>query len=102
MRMIALLAALLISACASRPQVVERPVQVPVPVTRLVDRPVLPPASLLAPVELPGGDLWVPPTAAEATACVTGPGEDVLLRFLADHVARLAALRAWAAEAQKR
>lgn len=85
---------LALSGCAVKPQVIERRVEVPVHVTRVVERPVLPPAELLAPIPVPA-DLWLSPGDADASSCVAPPGEDKLLRFIGEHQARQAALRAW-------
>lgn len=85
----------LLSACATAPATVERRVEVPVEITRVIERPVLPPDELLRPVPLPQ-DIWLPPTAADASSCVAPPGEDALLRYVSQQRAREEALGAWA------
>lgn len=85
-----LLALSILSGC--EPTVIERPVQVNVPVPVRV----LPPAELTnppAPTALPQ---WVAPSNPAATSCLTAEGEQVLKGLVADSADRTKALKAWA------
>lgn len=90
---------LLTAGCAATPEIRTERVEVPVDVVHTVDRPVLPPSDLYAPLLLPQG-IWQPPLASGISACLAPDGEQALLALLTELLARQAALRAWATSVQ--
>lgn len=87
-RLLAAAAALTLGACAGDPIEIVRTVEVPV----VVDRPVLPPASLTDPIPRPA-TVFVDPSAAVVGLSQGGA------TFVKDLISRDAALREWAEEA---
>lgn len=95
MRVLASLAALLLTACAAPPPrvVVEtQVVEIPVPV-----RPT-PPTELTVPYRPERLPQWLMPNGPGATVCLAKDGEDALLGIVYGLYSRDRAWRAWATE----
>jgi hypothetical protein len=78
--------ALSLTGCASEPRIVN------IPVPQRIE----PLAELLEPVAPPVGEIFVPPGAAGAVACVAPAGRDALVDYVRRLRQRDRAWRAWA------
>ena len=83
---------LVLSGCAGQTRTVVETIDVPV----VVDRPVLPPEALTAPIERPD-EIFVDPNDAAAVIGLNRDGST----FVKEMIARLAALSRWAEEARR-
>jgi len=84
----------LLSGCATQPIVRTEYQRIEVPVAVRS----IPPAELMAPVTIPPGLTFIPPTDASASSALTADGEAALTALINEYVARIAAWHAWASE----